>query len=152
MANASDAIYHANLQQIRRVLKTMGPDRVDDGLTAFENGASNWSDCFFARAFEGETASYKRGSYTSKVSSLQGAMSPEHWIMSILGIPTPVPIRIVYQTFDGLNRGMITKDNLRSFIESVMDESRPQEVLELIKSIDYQIDKELVLCSDTPRS
>ena len=152
MSNASDMIYHANLQQIRRVLKAMGPTRVDDGLTAFDDGASNWSDCFFARAFGRETASYKRGSYTSRVSYLQGAISPEYWIMSILGIPTPVPIRIVYQTFDGLNRGMITKDNLRSFIESVLDETRPQEVLELIKSIDYHIDKELVLCSDTPRS
>lgn len=123
--NVQDIYYHGVRDQIRRVISKMTEDQLDRGMTAFENGASNWSHCFFARALRGEVNldNYRDG-------------GPEQKIMRVLGIDTPVPIRIVYCTFDGLGRTM-TRKQLAQFIEDVRDESRPQEVLDLIKGIDY---------------
>lgn len=130
MSDMRDMIYHANLQQIRRVLNAMGSERIEQGLTAFDNGASNWNQCFFARAFPEFDLSW----------------TPEGIIMQQLGIPSPVPIRIVYQTFDGVNKGLMTKNVLRTFIEAVLDERRPQEVLNVIRSINYDAEEEIIKC------
>ena len=134
MPDMRDLIHLGNLIQIRRVLTALGPERIERGLTAFEDGGSNWSHCFFGRAFEGEA---------------NLTLKPEKILMARLGLPTPVPIRIVYQTFDGANAGLMTKAQLRELIEAVLDESRPQEVLDLIRSIKYNTEKGIE-CSSTP--
>ncbi len=119
MANIQDLFYHGIRQQIRRVLVLLGEERTDKGLTAFEDGSSDWSHCFFARA-------------------LAPARLNDEWCVAReLGIDTVIPIRIVYRTFDGQGR-WINRDELKKFIEAVRDESRPSEVMELLKSIDYK--------------
>lgn len=118
--NLKDAFYHGIRQQIRTVLERMGPERVDGGLTAFEDGASNWSECFFARAYP----------------DLNLERRPEMQLKEALALPTLVPIKIVYRAFDGLGVTM-TKDQMRQFVESVRDESRPAEVLAVLRTVDY---------------
>lgn len=117
--NVQDIVYHGVRDQIRRVLGQMSPDELDRGMTAFEDGSSNWTHCFFARAIGGLDS----GQAESK-------------LMKHLKLDTPIPIRIVYCTFDGMGTTM-TQKQLASFIESVRDESRPEEVLAVIRSIDY---------------
>lgn len=122
-----DAFYHGIREQVRRVLGLLGEERTDKGLTAFEDGASNWSHCFFARALAPER------------------LHDEYDVARILGLTTEnvdrplnlVPVRIVYRTFDGCST-MITKKELEQFIVSVRDESRPDEVMKLLKSIDFK--------------
>lgn len=122
MADVRDIFYHGIRQQIRRVLDAMGDERIDKGLTAFEDGASNWQHCFFARAFKGE------------LDLMAG--NPEYQLAKALGFGTNrVPVRIVYNIFDGNGLDM-TKDELKQFITAVRDESRPEEVLQLLKSLD----------------
>lgn len=118
--NVQDIYYHGVRDQIRRVLNAMSPDQIDKGMTAFNNGHSDWSHCFFGRAIPGTNQ----------------AAVPEKFLMEQLGIPTPIPIRIVYCTFDGCGRNM-TRKQLRQFIEDVRDESRPQEVMAVIRGVDY---------------
>lgn len=123
MPDVRDLFYHGVRHQIRRVLDAMGTDRIDAGLTAFEDGASNWASCFFARAYP-ELRFYS-------------TPQAEYAIAEALGMGTNrVPMRIVYRTFDGYGIDM-TKEQLRSFIEAIRDESRPDEVLDLLRSIDY---------------
>lgn len=132
MADVQDLFYHGIRQQIRRVLDAMGEERIDKGLTAFEDGDSDWSNCFFARAFKGEV-------------DLALSRDPERAICEVLGlftqrpegrIPNRLPVRIVYFTFDG-NSTLITADEMKQFIIDVRDESRPDEVMRLLRSINY---------------
>lgn len=118
------AFYHGVIEQVRRVMGLLGPDRVDNGLTAFEDGASSWSNCFFARALAPEVLHSEQD--VARLLDLK----------STNGRWNCVPVRIVYHTFDGLGH-VLTKDQLRQVIEDIRDESRPSEVLALIKSIDY---------------
>lgn len=123
--NVQDIYYHGVRDQIRRVLGRMTEEQLDKGMTAFENGGSNWSHCFFARAFGGLASG-----------------DAEQKLMKHLDLDTPIPIRIVYCTFDGMGRTMNRKQ-LRQFIEDVRDEQRPQEVIDVLRSIghneaDYQ--------------
>lgn len=120
MADVRDLFYHGMRQQIRRVLDALGPERIDKGLTAFETGASNWSACFFARAFP--EINLNHGNAELRVAQALGMGDNR------------VPMRIVYHTFDGASHFM-TKQQLRDFIENIRDESRPSEVLELLKQI-----------------
>lgn len=147
MAEMNTVMYHSNLQQIRRVLKALGPDRIEKGLTAFEDGSSSWSHCFFARAFSGEKHRYQIKSYTSPTQFLHEVNEPERWIMTALDISSPIPIRIVYQTFDDCNRGLITKEALQKFISDVLDESRPPEILELIRTTAYSTLEPIKVCA-----
>lgn len=117
--NVQDIYYHGVRDQIRRVLGRMTEEQLDKGMTAFENGGSNWSHCFFARAFGGLASG-----------------DAEQKLMKHLDLDTPIPIRIVYCTFDGMGRTMNRKQ-LRQFIEDVRDESRPEEVLTLIRGVNY---------------
>jgi len=120
MADVRDLFYHGMRQQIRRVLDAMGPERIDMGLTAFETGMSSWSACFFARAFPEVNLN---------------SVDPERKIAQLLGMgDNRVPMRIVYHTFDGASHFM-TKQQLRKFIEDIRDESRPSEVMDLLKQI-----------------
>lgn len=100
----------------------MGPERIEKGLTAFEDGASSWGECFFARAYQGEC-------------NLQTGF-PERILMKKLGLRTRVQIRNVYYTFDGLST-LMSKGDLRKFIEDVLDESRPEEVMALLRQVNY---------------
>jgi len=123
--NLQDVFYHGVRQQLRRVLVAMGPERVDMGLTAFEDGASNWSNCFFARAYPDlELDNYHRDS------------KPEWMLANELGFKTLLPIRMVYCTFDGAGATM-TKDQLRKFVEDVRDDLRPDAVNELLRTLDF---------------
>ena len=123
MADIRDLFYHGVREQFRRVLVAMGPDRIDAGLTAFEDGSNDWSNCFFARAYP----ELKRA-----------GQHPEYFLRDALGFKTIIPIRIVWHTFDNLNHYMTPKQ-MREFVTSVRDEQRPEEVMALIRSLD--IDK-----------
>lgn len=124
----SNLYYHGIREQIRRVLTLLGEERVDKGLTAFEDGGSNWGSCFFARALAPER------------------LSSEFDVCRILGLVKPViskshglnvvPVRILYHTFDGCSK-LMTKKELCDFIVYVRDESRPDEVMQLLRSLDY---------------
>lgn len=126
--NVKDAFYHGVRQQITRVLKAMGEDRIEKGLTAFQDGASHWGACFFARAYP-EVRLGSKG-------------DPEEQVAALLGMPgNKVPMRIVYRTFDGVSLEM-TKSGLKKFIEDFLDEQRPAEVTEaindLLSKVNYQ--------------
>lgn len=122
--NVNDIFYHGIRSQVRRVLNLLGDERIDNGLTAFEDGASNWSQCFFARALAPE-----RLHSEDDVCHILGLKTAE-------GKPNRVPVRIIYRTFDGCST-MITRKQLQDLITQIRDESRPDEVLELLRSIDY---------------
>ena len=113
MPEVKDLFYHGVRHQITRVLKAMGEDRISQGLTAFENGSSTWSACFFARAYP-------------EVNLVMG--NPEERIAELLGMPgNKVPMRIVYHTFDGVGFVM-SKKGMHEFISSFLDEQRSPAV------------------------
>lgn len=112
MADLSEVYYDGLRTQIARVLNLLGEDRVEKGLTAFENGASNWSHCFFARALAPE-----RLNGEEDVARLLGLTSPH----SKNGLNL-VPVRIVYRTFDGCSTWM-SKDELRKMIHHIQNEA-----------------------------
>lgn len=127
MADVKDLFYHGVRHQIGRVLNAMGEDRVRMGLTAFDDGAKNWSACFFARAYP-ELLLHSCG-------------DPELAVSKKLGMgDNKVPMRIVYRTFDGLSSS-ISREQMQAFMQSFLErqtmaEVEP-EVLELLRSIDY---------------
>ena len=125
MPNVKDLMYHGVREQISRVLKAMGEERILKGISAFENGASTWSACFFARAYP-------------EVNLVMG--DPELRIAELLGRPgNKVPMRIVYRTFDGAGISM-TKTGMRDFIRAFLDDQRPAEVQDAIDSVLKGID------------
>lgn len=120
-------------QQIRRVLTALGPERTDLGLSAFEDGASNWHECFFARALaQDETFRHERSEIG--VAKALGLTYAD-------GRPNLIPVRIVYCTFDG-NSKLITRQELNDFITSVRDGQRPDEVMNVLRAVDYTNVKE----------
>lgn len=129
MADVRDLFYHGIRHNIRRVLVALGPERVDKGLTAFEDGASNWSECFFARALKPEH-DLTRGEPERVICEALGLLSTD-------GRPNRVPVRLVWQTFDSIST-LITRDEMRKFIEDVRDEMRPAEVIELLRQVNYE--------------
>lgn len=116
-------------QQIRRVLNALGPERTDKGLTAFEDGASNWQQCFFARALA-DDAAFRRERGEIGVAKALGLLSKD-------GSPNLVPVRIVYCTFDG-NSKLITRKELNDFITAVRDGQRPEAVMEVLRGVSYE--------------
>ena len=129
MANVNDLLYHGIAHQVRRVIKALGDERTDKGLTAFEDGSSNWSDCFFARALSGEVnLNYEGEIGVAKALGFTSTSTRSGYNL--------VPIRIVYRTFDG-NSTMISKDQMKRLISDIRDETRPDEVMRLLRSIDY---------------
>lgn len=120
----NDAYYHGVLHQVKRVLTAMTDEQIDTGLTAFEDGSSDWGNCFFARAFN---QGYRQGHH-----------EPEAWLAKQMGFGTnKIPVRIVYSLFDGVGRQMFTKSMLYELISNIRDGRRPEEVLAIIKGIDY---------------
>lgn len=127
MADVRDLFYHGVRHQITRVLKAMGEDRISQGLTAFENGASTWSACFFARAYP-------------EVNLNMG--DPELKIAELLGMPgNKVPMRIVYRTFDGVGTVMTRKamhEFIRSFLDEQRDPSQQKAIDDLLSGVKYE--------------
>ncbi len=133
------AFYHGIRQNIRRVLVALGPERIEKGLTAFEDGASNWSDCFFARAFEGEADLSRTPSKYGKLPFARHHAMPTLYICDLLGdekFDLRVAVAMVWHTFDQQSL-FIDRKSLRKFIEDVLDESRPSEVMELLRQVNY---------------
>lgn len=126
MSNVQDLFYHGIRENIRRVLTGLGEERVDKGLTAFEDGSSDWSNCFFARALKDDVSLLCDAE--GRIADVIGMRKPD-------GSPNLVPIRTVWRTFDGASQ-LITAEELKKFITEVRDESRP-DVLALLRSIDY---------------
>jgi len=124
MADVRDLFYHGVREQIKRVLSAIGPDRMDNALTAFETGDNSWSNCFFARAFP-------------EVNLNQVPGGAEVWLMKKLGFKGITPIRIVWHTFDSLNHYM-TPEQMREFVAAVRDDMRPAEVKALLQSLDLE--------------
>ena len=128
--NVQDLFYHGVIEQIRRVCTALGPERLEKGLSAFEDGASNWSQCFFARALAGER------------------LHDEHDVCRILGFyqarvgpkgeryTNPIPVRIIYRTFDSAGT-TLTKVQLYKILSDIMDESRPSEVMDFLRTVNY---------------
>lgn len=115
-------------QQIRRVLTALGPERTDLGLSAFEDGASNWHECFFARALAHDEVFLRERGETGVAKAL-GLVTQD-------GRPNLIPVRIVYCTFDG-NSKLITRQELNDFIVSVRDGQRPDEVMDVLRNVNY---------------
>lgn len=116
-------------QQIRRVLNALGPERTDLGLTAFEDGQSNWHECFFARALAHDSTFLSNRGEIGVAKAL-GLISKD-------GQPNLVPVRIVYCTFDG-NSKLITRSELNEFITAVRDGQRPEQVMEVLRASNYE--------------
>lgn len=141
-----DMYYHGIRHQVRRVLVALGPERIEKGLTAFEDGKSTWSECFFARAFDNIALNQQQpgiGQAPSWVKGQPKISQPEWTLMHLLGFNTHVPIRIVWNLFDQHDSWrhdttqLMRKDVFRKFIEDVLDESRP-EVIKLLRSLNVQ--------------
>jgi hypothetical protein len=115
-------------QQIRRVLNELGPERTDKGLTAFEDGQSNWHECFFARALDQDKTFQNERNEIGVAKALK--------LLTADGRPNLVPVRIVYYTFDG-NSKLITRAELNEFITAVRDGQRPEEVMKVLQSANY---------------
>lgn len=128
MANVNDLFYHGVRQQVRRVLEAMGPKRVEQGLSSFETGASNWSSCFFARAYPDLNLNSHR-------------VDPEFAIAAALGMgKNRIPMRIVYHMFDGAGGKLMTRPQLLSFCRGFLDNKREPDVQKAIDDVLRQTD------------
>lgn len=123
--DVANIFYHGICEQVRRVLNILGEERTDMGLTAFEDGASNWSHCFFARALAPQRLG---GEY-----DVAKALDLWNGDKTRLNV---VPVRIVYRTFDGAS-SMMTKEQLKALIVQIRDESREPGLMEFLRTIDY---------------
>lgn len=132
MPDVSTMVYHGIRQNVRRVLEALGPERVEKGLTAFDDGESNWDQCFFARAFQGEA---RLGRHNG------GHIDPTNHICLLLGDPKltlRVPVQLLWHAFDKMAGPHWTREEMRKFVNDVLDESRPAEVIELLRSINVE--------------
>lgn len=112
MPSVKQLMHEGIRHQITRVLEAMGDQRIEKGLTAFKDGASTWTACFFARAYP-------------EINLLD--RDPEARIAELLGMPgNKVPMRIVYRTFDGLGIGM-TKRGMEDFIVKFLAQNQEDE-------------------------
>lgn len=134
--NIQDIFSQSRTQMVRLVVNSLGPVRVAKGLTAFEDGKSNWGQCFFGRAFKDE--------------AILHSYDAEETIMEITGIKTRVPIRFVWTAFDGLKATGLNRDQLKDLINNIVREENLKAVDDLLDSIDFDPTKELVLeCQST---
>lgn len=129
--NLQDVFYHGIRDQVRRVVSLMTDAEIERGLNAFENGRSNWSQCFFAQAFPALDLDHGE---------------PEQKLMLHFGFKTAIPIRIVYQTFDGCGVAM-TKQQLADFIRAVRIGETTKEQDDIIKALKFDEDKPVEVCA-----
>lgn len=142
MPDVSTMIYHGVRQNVRRVLEALGPERIEKGLTAFEDGESNWDECFFARAFKGEAhlghpSTALTEAYPAVVKG-RDFIDPSKHICLLLNDPNLrmlVPVKMIWHAFDKMAGQHWTRADLQQFVNDVLDESRPAEVIELIRSM-----------------
>lgn len=138
------AFYHGIRHNIRRVLTALGPARVDKAMTAFDDGASNWNECFFARAFKGEldlSADLSTDKEFQWEKQFPKADAPEIKIMAALDIPSVVPIRLVWHTFDSHSK-LITREQLQKFVADVQNEAYAASADEFLKQFDFTTEVE----------
>lgn len=129
--NLQDVFYHGIRDQIRRVLTRMSDLEIERGLTAFEDGSSSWSHCFFARACPDLGLDHGL---------------PEQKLMAHFGLPSPVPIRIVYQTFDGAGVTMKQWD-LAKFVREVRLGENSSAIDEVLRGISFDETKVAEVCA-----
>lgn len=108
-------LYHGRIQLLRVVVDGLGQNRVAKGLTAFDDGDSNWGECFFARAFKGEL------DFTDRTIFFNDHQI-ETAIMAATGIKTKVPIRFTWQAFDNAKTTGINRQQLQKFLRELMVE------------------------------
>ncbi len=134
--------HQARAQQIRRCLQAMTDQQINQGLTAFEDGESCWSSCFWARVFPDTNLYNLEHGYTNKAGKRQRLhYAIEWWIADQLGLPSHVPVRIVYNLFDGCSKTM-TPQQLADFIRRArLEGDHSAEVLDLLRSLP-DLDKE----------
>lgn len=120
--NIQDAFYHARIVHIRNVLTALGPVRVAKGMTAFDDGQSNWSHCFFARAFAGELDLHGR---------------PEVQLKEALKLPSIVPIRFVWRAFDSAASAGMKRAELKAMIEKLTTQDHDDAVDKFLASIAF---------------
>lgn len=136
--------HHARAHQIRRCLQAMSDEQIDSGLTAFDNGASSWSNCFWARVFEGFDL-YKIGAdgYTAKRGDKHRSHYAIEWfIADRLGLESNMPVRIVYNLFDGdgVRNGM-SRGQLRDFIHRArLEGDHDPQVLQLLAELGNDVE------------
>lgn len=111
----SEVFYHGIREQVKRVVGLLGEERTEAGLTAFVDGASSWSHCFFARALAPE-----RLSNELDVARILGLQRED-------GTYNLVPVRLVYRTFDSAST-MITRDQLRTMLRDMIDEDAQEKI------------------------
>lgn len=123
--NLRDAYQDGIRQQIKRVMDLLGEERTEMGLTAFVDGQSSWSSCFFARALHPVRL-------ISEYDVARELDLKQHGTNKL----NLVPVRIVYRTFDGCS-SIMSKKELAQFIRDVRDDKRADEALALIAKMDY---------------
>jgi hypothetical protein len=128
--NVNDAFFHGIAQQIRNVLAAMTEDEIDAGIDAFETGSSDWNNCFFARALAGRKE-FQQNRGELGVAMALDLRSPYTSHGYNLG-----PVRTVYHAFDSVSTFLTRKEVLR-LITDIRDQSRPIEVLNVLKQINF---------------
>ena len=128
-------MYHGRIQLLRTMVDALGQNRLAKGLTAFDDGESTWSECFFARAFEGEMNLRSR--------------TAENQIKSKLGMKSIVPIRFTWQAFDSARSTGIDRKELQRLLREIMVtkdlESLNLELNPLVNVPSYDEGKECIL-------
>ena len=125
--------YHARIVHLRNVLTALGPVRVAKGMTAFDDGESNWSNCFFARAFKGE---------------LNLNHNAEHRIQNALHLPTRVSIRFTWRAFDSAKDTGMTREALKDMIEKITAKTNDEAVDKFLASIEFNESEPVELVCD----
>lgn len=120
--NIQDAFYHGRIMHIRNVLTALGPIRVTKAMTAFDDGQSNWSECFFARAFQGELDLHR---------------NPEQQIKAAIGLKSIVPIRFVWRSFDSARETGMTRATLEKLIKEIMTQQHSDAAEKFLRSIEF---------------
>lgn len=100
------------------MITALGPIRMEKGLTAFEDGRSNWGECFFARAFEDEVSLFEH---------------PEQTIMEATGIKTRVPIRFTWRSFDSAKETGINRKQLEHLMREIMKQDHQDAADKFLK-------------------
>lgn len=99
-------------------LGAMSDQQIECGLTAFVDGRSTWTSCFFARALGG----------------LDHVSDPYKYVAHALHVPVHY-VELVVQVFDSYSP-WLTKENLRRLVEEVRSQRTDRKVIdELLASL-----------------
>ncbi len=121
--NIQDAFAQARYQLLKQVITALGPERMAKAMTAFVDGRSSWSECFFARAFEGEICLNK---------------NPEQQIQDALGLPTKVAIRFTWTAFDSCQGTGIKRKDLEALCKRIVEEDKmSDDIADFVRSVNF---------------